>query len=71
MFFNRFKIIICILLLFILSSFLIPIYSYSIDKNSIYVWSNNLSTITTSNAISQNELDLSENTRKFFKYNFW
>ena len=71
MFFNKFKTFTYIILLFILTNFLLPVYSYSIDKESIYVWSNNSTTISTSNVLSQNELENTETTRKFFRYNFW
>ena len=66
------KILIYILLFLLILNFVIPICSFAIDEDSIYVWSNHSSTISTSststekieNSTSQN------NSRKFFRNYF-
>lgn len=55
-------------------NFIIPICSFAIDEDSIYVWSNNSPSISTSNApaIEEQENTTSENnSRKFFKHYVW
>ena len=75
MFFNKLKILIYILMFTLVLNFILPVFSYALDKDSIYVWSNSTSSITTSNTTDQDDLKNSEtnieNARKFFGYNFW
>ncbi len=48
MFIKRNKTLIYIILFSIFISFIIPIYSFAFDEESIYVWSNNSSSVSTS-----------------------
>ena len=55
-------------------NFVIPICSFAIDEDSIYVWSNNPSSISTSNTPSVEGTESTppgDNSRKFFKYYIW
>lgn len=53
MFFKKSKTLIYIILLAILLSFIIP--AYSLAEDSVYVWSNNSSTVSTSIVPSEDE----------------
>ena len=46
-----------IILFIIILSFILPIYSHAIDTDSIYVWSNNSSSISTSVTSSNEDKD--------------
>lgn len=52
MFFKKTKFLIYILLCLFFLSFIIPTYSFGINEDSIYVWSNNSDSIPT---VSTNE----------------
>ena len=74
MFFSKiFKTLIYIIVFVLILSFLIPICTYAIDEDSIYVWSNNSSAISTSNTSdlekAENETDIQNNSRKLSRYN--
>jgi len=72
MFFKKSKFSIYILLTLIIFNFIIPICSYAIAEDSIYVWSNNSSSISTSTIPNkQVETTPQDNSRKFFRYYFW
>lgn len=70
---NKIKINSLIIMLIILFTFFMPVISYAIDKDSIYVWSNNNPLPTTASLQSSNieETSESQNSRKFFRNNFW
>ncbi len=75
MFFRKFKALIYIIILLFILSFLAPLISFAFDEDSIYVWSNNSSEITTSIFPSATEQKLNstiqDSSRKFFKYHIW
>lgn len=56
MFYKRFKLFIYIFLLLLILPLLIPICSFAFNDNSVYVWSNSTSSISTSIAPSSEEL---------------
>lgn len=72
MFFKKINIFIYILLLSLIINFMIPIYSFAITEDSIYVWSNNSDSISTSTS-KNNEVETTtqDNSRKLFRDNFW
>ncbi len=61
MFFKKSKLIIYTILFFIISSFIMPIYSFAFDEDDVYVWSNNSSSVSTS--ISPSNEEQSENLK--------
>ena len=71
MLFKKSKFLIYIFLTLIIFNFIIPICSYAIAEDSIYVWSNNSSSISTSTIPNkQVETTPQDNSRKFFRYYF-
>ena len=72
MFLKKSFFLIYILLTLIIFNLVIPICSYAIDEDSIYVWSNNSSSISTSNIPNEQvETTQQDDSRKFFRYYFW
>ena len=66
MFVRKLKIYIYILLFLLILNFIVPIYAYALDKDSIYVWSNNSSSIETSTTEqAEDNLDTQNNTGNF------
>ena len=61
MFLEKAKLFIYIILFFIIFSLIIPIYSFAIDEDSIYVWSNNTSSVSTSISPSNDEQNENNN----------
>ena len=55
MFFRKSKSLIYILLLSIVLHFIIPFASFALNKESVYVWSNNSSSVPTSILPTNNE----------------
>ena len=55
MFFRKSKLLIYIFLLSIVLHFIIPFTSFALDKDSVYVWSNNSSLVPTSISPNSNE----------------
>ena len=64
------KILIYILLFLLVVTIIFPIYSLAIDEDSIYVWSNNTSSIPTANAAKEAQSIIQDNSRKFLRYHF-
>ena len=56
------KLLIYIILSILLLAFILPTYSLAFDDDSIYVWSNNSSSISTSISPSSNEIEAEANT---------
>ena len=75
MFVKKFRISIYFIILFVIFINLVyPLFSYAIDQDGIYVWSNNSSSISTSTNSSEKTTKNSisqDNSRKFFRNNFW
>ena len=66
MFVRKIKIFIYILVFAFILNFVFPIYAYALDKNDIYVWSNNSSSIETSTTEKiEINLDNQNNTDNF------
>lgn len=71
MFFKINKFLIYILLCLILVLFTsFPLKSYAFDEESVYVWSNNSSVITSTPSEESKNNEENETSRKFFRYNF-
>lgn len=69
---KKLKILIYIILLIFTLSFMLPICTYAIDKDSVYVWSNTASSISTSNTPdteSSESSNESQDNRQLFRYN--
>ena len=49
MFLKKSKILIYMVLTLFILNFILPVLSFAIDEDSIYVWSNNSSSVSTSN----------------------
>ena len=65
------KIFIYIILSLLVFNFIIPICSLAVDEDSIYVWSNNSSFVSTSNAASKEIQGITQdNSRKLFRNHF-
>lgn len=64
------KILIYILLSIIIFSLIFPFKSYAFDEESVYVWSNNSSVITSTPSEESKNNEENETSRKFFRYNF-
>lgn len=74
MFFSKFfKTLIYIILFIFTLTFVAPLYTYAIDEDSIYVWSNNSSTVSTSNTPDTSSIEdintAQDNSRQFFRNN--
>lgn len=74
MFFSKnFKALIYIILFIFTLVFVAPLYTYAIDEDSIYVWSNNSSTVSTSNTPDSSSIEdintAQDNSRQFFRNN--
>ena len=68
---KKYKILIYMLLPLFVLNFILPIYSFAIDEDSVYVWSSTSSSISTSNNVMpETQINTQENTRKFFRNNF-
>jgi len=63
---KKLKTLIYIILFVFALNFILPVYSFAIDKNSIYVWSNNSSSVSTSNTTTEKtmESNSTENTSR-------
>ena len=71
MFLKKSKILIYILLLLFTLNLTLPICSFAIDEDSIYVWSNSSSSVSTSSTpVNETQSAPQENTRKFFRNHF-
>ena len=62
------KFLIYILLFLFVLNLIIPTYSFAIDEDSIYVWSNNSSSVSTANTSTEEiqNSNTENNSRKFF-----
>ena len=66
------KILIYMLLSLFFLNLMLPFYSFAIDEDSIYVWSNNSSSVSTSTTpTEENQTVTQDNSRKLFRYYFW
>lgn len=63
------KLLIYIILSILLLAFILPTYSLAFDDDSIYVWSNNSSSISTSISPSSNEIEAEANTESEIEEN--
>lgn len=67
LFSKKLKILIYIILFVFTLSFMLPICTYAIDKDSVYVWSNTASSVSTSNTpdagSSENSNESQDNSR--------
>ncbi len=54
---RKIKIFLYISLLVFILNLIIPIYTCAVDKDSIYVWSDNSSSLSTSNSVSTESTD--------------
>ena len=67
--------LIYIILFVITLSFILPLHAYAIDEDSVYVWSNNSSTLSTSNTPTEQDSTESNpsqnNSREFFRNYCW
>lgn len=72
MFYRKTKILIYILLFLFALNFTVPISSLGIDDDSIYVWSNNSSSLSTSTSPTEenNQTTVEDNSRKLFGNHF-
>lgn len=70
MFSKKSKILIYILFFLLILNFMLPFHTFAIDEDSIYVWSNNSSSISTSNTVTE-ETNAQDNSRKLFRNHFW
>ncbi len=70
---KKYKILVYIISFFMVLSLFIPVVSYGIDTDSIYVWSNSSSSVSTSSTSTDDSEDetAEDNSRKFFRHNFW
>jgi hypothetical protein len=64
MFLKKTKILIYALVFLFLLSFTIPTFSFGIDKDSIYVWSNNSDFVPTSSNLTQETTESSQNNSR-------
>lgn len=72
MFLKKSKVLIYILLLLFTLNLILPIYSLAIDEDSIYVWSNSSSSVSTSSTpVDEAQSIPEDNSRKFFRNHFW
>lgn len=72
LFSKKLKILIYITIFVFTLSFMLPICTYAIDKDSVYVWSNTASSVSTSNTPdteSSESSNESQDNRQFFRYN--
>ena len=63
MFLKKFKFIIYIFILLFILNFTLPIISFAIDEDSIYVWSNNSSSVPTSTPNEETQI-VSQNSSR-------
>lgn len=67
LFSKKLKILIYITIFVFTLSFMLPICTYAIDKDSVYVWSNTASSVSTSNTpdagSSENSNESQDNSR--------
>lgn len=67
LFSKKLKFLIYIILFVFTLSFILPICTYAVDKDSVYVWSNTASSVSTSNTpdagSSENSNESQDNSR--------
>ena len=70
---KKVKFLIYIILFVFTLTFILPVYSFAVDEDSIYVWSNNSASIPTATAPAEEESQATtqDNSRKLFRYYFW
>ena len=66
----KYKYLICALLISFILTFSFGAHSFALNQDSIYVWSNNVSTLPTSTASNDN-LNTLDNSRQFFRNHLW
>ena len=72
MLFKKENFLIYIILFIFALSFILPVYSFAVDEDSIYVWSNNSSSLPTATTSTQEESQniTQESSREFFRNYF-
>jgi len=72
MFSKKSKILIYMILSLFILNFILPIYSFAIDNDSIYVWSNTSSSVSTSTVPTEEPENVNQdNSRKLFRHHLW
>jgi len=71
MFLKKSKFLIYIFLSLFVLNFMLPVFSFAIDEDSVYVWSNNSSSVSTSiTSTEETENSTQDISRKLFRYYF-